>query len=140
MYASEGQGPCFRAFQNRLCKRMIEAIKMRFAGAPGKLIKAKRNTAISFRERSRKKAECGGTEKFGVAAQFMPGGPNEELFKFVERTLGFASLFTKFFADFVVEILKQLPPGLGHRLVDFEAQFELELVKRRLDLFRLRHC
>ena len=40
-------------------------------------------------------------------------------------------------SNLVVEILEQLSPRLAHRFVDLEAQFELKLIERGLDLVRL---
>ena len=40
-------------------------------------------------------------------------------------------------ADFVVEVFKKFLPRLTHGFIDFEAEFELKLVKCGLDLVRL---
>src|SRR5487761_67278 len=59
------------------------------------------------------------------------------MFKSVKIDLRIVITDLQLFSDLIIKIFKQLLPCLTHRLVDLEAQFELQLVECRLDLVRL---
>ena len=55
------------------------------------------------------------------------------MFKSIEIDLRVFVTDFQLLANLIIEIFKQLLPRLAHRLVDLEAQFELQLIERRLD-------
>ncbi len=107
---------------------------MRLAGTPRKLVKPKGNVANAG-EGVRLEAKRPITvEKFGVRAELETSQLHEESFVPREISLTLVEAYPQLVVDFGVEILQELPARAGHGLVDLGAQFELQLIERRLDL------
>ncbi len=62
---------------------------------------------------------------------------HKELLVAIQKSLRGFILHTEFLAHFVVEMLQQLAACLRHSFVNFEAEFELELVECGPDFLRL---
>ena len=73
-------------------------------------------------------------DELGVRAEFVSGQLHEKLFVTGKIPLALAEVYPQLVVDFGVKILQELPAGAGHGLVDLRAQFQLQLVERRLDL------
>src|SRR5690606_4873325 len=58
-------------------------------------------------------------------------------FKPIEIDLGIFVANFELLANLIVEIFQKLLSCLSHRLVNFEAEFELKIIECRLDLFFL---
>lgn len=64
----------------------------------------------------------------------MFGQSHQLLFKLVEMEVGVGVADFQLFPNLVVEILQELSPRMGHRLIDLKRELVLKFVKRRLDL------
>ncbi len=73
----------------------------------------------------------------GIAVERVLGELHEQPLVAVQIGLRGLAAYLEFFPDFIVEVLEQLATGVGHRLVDFQAQFELEVVEGGLDFILL---
>ena len=62
--------------------------------------------------------------------------PHQQLLKAPQCSTGICVANLELLPHFVIKMLQQLAPGLRHGLADLEVQFELELVKGRLDFMR----
>src|SRR4051812_33212145 len=67
----------------------------------------------------------------------MPRQAHQQLFDPVEVEFRILIANLELLADLVVEVLKQFLSSLAHRLANFAAELELQLVERGSDLVRL---
>jgi len=72
-----------------------------------------------------------------VGSEFVPGELHEETLVTIQVGLRGFVPNAEFLPYLVVEVFEQLTTRLGHRLVDFPTEFELELVEGGLDFVRL---
>lgn len=82
------------------------------------------------------KAEGRVVQELGVLVELGSRQQHQQALETVQISLRRLVADPELFANFVVEIFEQLLAGSAHRLVNFEGEFQLQLVKRRLNLFR----
>ena len=75
--------------------------------------------------------------KLCVTFEFMAGETHEKVLKLREYGLRVLVAHLQFLADLIVEVLEKFAASLSHGLVDFEVEFELELVELRDTLLKL---
>jgi len=68
-----------------------------------------------------------------MTVQLVGGELYEAAFQLAEVRFGIIVAHSELFADFIIEIFQQFAARLRHRLVDFEAQFKLELIEGDFD-------
>ena len=110
---------------------------MGLARAPGQFIETERDFITGWRERVGEEPERRIAEEFGMVPKLMLGDLHQPPLESVKVCPGRLVPDSELVAHLIVKVFKQLAPRGGHGLVDFKAEFQLKLVKRRLDLFGL---
>ena len=130
------EGDLYRGELSRLCplnnglaEGVIQPIKVRLARAPGQFVEAERDIARARPSWARPQLERGDIPKFRIRTQFMLRQAHQQMLKAGKIDLRVIIADLQLLANLVIEIFEQLLPSLAHRLVDLEAQFELQLVE-----------